>query len=449
MTKTLHNITSGSPRSLLIPSVASLLDGLCKIIPAALTLDLFTVVFRHFQTGDPLDTWRMCLVAGTMAFWLLVQYAAYSWAYETTYSVSYEASARGRRALAERLRKLSLGFFGSRDPGDLTTMMLGDYTLVEQAISHHFPQLISAVTLPVIAFVCLAVIQWELALAMFIALPVAGLIIYSSNGFQTRLGKSHVKAKVDAASRLQEYLLGMREIKAHNLSGPRFERLREAFHRLMRESIRIEGLVGPVVMAAIGLTRAGLTLVVITGAHLLAGGSLTLPIFLVFVLLATRVYEPLQVVMVNYAELKYATVSAERIMEIQRHPLLPGADAPPEDTTIEFRNVTFGYEDRDVLRDVSFTIEPHSITALVGPSGSGKSTVARLIARFWDVRGGSILLGGKDIRDMDPEQLLSRISMVFQDIHLFKDTIGNNIRVGRIGATQEEVEAAAMQGAVP
>jgi ATP-binding cassette subfamily B protein IrtB len=445
MKKILYNITSGHPRSLLLPSISSLLDGLCKIVPAALILEIFSVIFTHFETGEPLKTGRMWLVAGILIGWLAVQYAVYSWAYDKTYDVAYEASARGRTALAERLRRLSLGFFGSRDPGDLTTMMLGDYTLVETAISHHFPQLISSVALPALAFIVLLFVQWQLALAMFVALPLSVLIIYSSNNFQTRLGKSHIKAKVDAASRLQEYLLGMREIKAHNLSGVRFERLREAFHRLMRESIKIEGAVGPIVMAAIGLMRAGLTFVILAGAYLLAGGDLTLPVFLVFILLATRIYEPLQVVMINYAEIKYATVSAERIMEIQQQPVQPGVNDPPDDNRLEFDNVTFAYEDHDVLKNVSFSIEPNTITALVGPSGSGKSTITRLIARFWDVQGGCIRLGGRDIREMDPEKLLSRISMVFQDVYLFKDTIGNNIRVGRIDASQEEIEEAARQ----
>ena len=322
-------------------------------------------------------------------------------------------------------------------------MMLGDYTLVESSISHHFPQLVSAVALPILAFVCLAFIEWRLAVAMFVALPVAALIIYLTSGFQSRLGKTHVKAKVDAASRLQEYLLGMKEIKAHNLSGARFERLRESFHRLMRESIRLEGLMGPVVMAAIGLMWSGLTLVVFTGAYLLAGGELTLPVFLIFILLATRVYEPLQLVMINYAEIKYATAGAERIMGIRKVAEQGGSAEPPEGNRIEFDEVSFAYEDRDVLKEVSFSIEPKSITALVGPSGSGKSTVTRLIARFWDVRSGCVRLGGRDVREMDPEKLLSRVSMVFQDVYLFKDTIGNNIRVGRMKATREEVERAA------
>ena len=445
MKKILYNITSGHPRSLIKPTVASLLDGLCKIVPAALIVEVFNVIFRHFQTGDPLDTGRLWLICGILAGWLIVQYITYAWSYDSTYYTAYEASARGRKSLAERLRHLSLGFFGSRDPGDLTTMMLGDYSLVETAISHHYPQLISGIALPILAFFALMFIQWQLALVMFIALPLAVLIIYVSNSFQLRLSRSHIKAKVDSSSRLQEYLLGMRIIKAHNLSGERFERLREAFHRLMRESIKLEGSIGPVMMCAIGLMRSGLTLIILVGAYLLAGGEVTIPVFLIFALLGIRVFEPLQVVMVNYAEIKYATVSAERIMKIQEHPVMPGCAEPPESNDIQFDNVCFAYEDRDVINGLSFEIKPQTITALVGPSGSGKSTVARLIARFWDVRGGCIRLGGQDIREIEPEKLLSRISMVFQDVYLFKDTIGNNIRVGRIDATSEEVEEAARQ----
>jgi ATP-binding cassette subfamily B protein len=149
--------------------------------------------------------------------------------------------------------------------------------------------------------------------------------------------------------------------------------------------------------------------------------------------------------MVNYAEIKYSTVSAERIMEIQKQPLQSGTGEPPDGNRIEFDNVTFAYEHHDVLKNVSFSIEPNTITALVGPSGSGKSTATRLIARFWDVQGGCIRLGGKDIKEIDPGKLLSRISMVFQDVYLFKDTIGNNIRVGKMGASQEEIEEAARQ----
>jgi len=441
-----YNITSGDPAALLIPSLASFFDGLGKIIPAALIFDVVNTMYLFFaHPGTPLNTGRLWTVCAILPAWMLLQYLVSSWAYGKTFTAAYAVSAQGRINLAEHLRRLSLGFLGSRDPGDLTTMMLGDYAAVETTISHYVPQLVSAAALPVIAFIGFSFINWKMALAMFIALPLAILIVWLSAGLQTRLGLNHVKAKVDSASRLQEYLLGMREIKSHNLSGERFERLREAFAALMRESIKLEGGVGPVMMAAIALMRAGLTLMIFVGSYLLVGGELTLPVFLMFLVLGNMVFEPLTGVLVNYAEIRYSVLSADRIMQIRREEPLPGTKNPPPGNHIEFDHVTFAYEDALVLKNISFNIPPGSITALVGPSGSGKSTITRLIARFWDVQGGGILLDGQNIKEIDPEKLLIRISMVFQDVYLFKDTIRNNIKVGKMDATQEEIEWAARQ----
>lgn len=445
MKRFFFNVSSGSPKTLVMPCFASFIEGLCRILPAVLIFEVFSAVYLSFADGTPPDMPRLWTVALILAVWLVIQYLAGYFAYNQTYTAAYDASARGRIALAEHLRKLSLGFLSSRDPGDLTTMMLGDYAMVETTISHHLPQLVSAVAFPVIAFAALSFIDWRMALAMFAALPVALAVVWLSTGLQLKLGKRHVKAKVDTASRLQEYLLGMREIKSHNLSGERFTRLKEAFARLMRESIRLEGLIGPVMMVAIAIMRAGLTLMVFTGTYLLAGGTLTLPVFLAFLLIGTRVFEPLTAVLTNYAEIRYSVLSAERIMEIRREEPLPGDEEAEGENAVEFQNVTFAYGDKDVLQDVSFTIEPHNVTALVGPSGSGKSTVTRLIARFWDAGSGRVLLGGQDIKTIGTEKLLSRISMVFQDVYLFKDTIRNNIKVGRQSATQQEIEWAARQ----
>ncbi|WP_369413736.1 ABC transporter ATP-binding protein [Brucepastera parasyntrophica] len=188
-----------------------------------------------------------------------------------------------------------------------------------------------------------------------------------------------------------------------------------------------------------------MTFMIFTGTYLLAGGQLTLPVFLLFLLMGNRVFEPLTVALVNYAELNYSVLSSERIMEIRREKPLPGEKNAPPGAGIVFQDVTFAYNSAEVIRNVSFSIPEKSITALVGPSGSGKSTITRLIARFWDVRNGKILMDNEDIREIDPEKLLSRISMVFQDVYLFRDTIRNNIRVGKMNATQEEIEWAAKQ----
>ena len=442
----IYNISSGDPKSLIMSCVASFIDGFCKIIPAAAVLDVIYTLYMSFADPTlPLDVTRLWQSSLFMLGFMLVQYVVSGFAYSKTFTAAYDASANGRIALAEHLRKLSLGFFGSRDPGDLTTMMLGDYALVEQAISHFIPQLVGAAALPVIAFVSLLFVNWQMAVAMFVALPFSLIVIWFSKGLQTRLSKDHIKAKVDSASRLQEYLFGIREIKAHNLSGNRFIRLQEAFYRLMKESIRIEGVLGSVMMLAISMMRSGLTLMIFAGTYLLAGGELTLPVFLVFLLIGTRVFEPLTMVFINYAEMKYAAFSADRIMAIRQEKPLPGQDEAPIGQSIAFKHVSFGYEKEAVLKDVSFEIKPRTITALVGPSGSGKSTVTRLIARFWDVQEGQVLIDGKDIKEMDPEKLLTRISMVFQDVYLFKDTIRNNIKAGKLDATQEEIEWAAKQ----
>lgn len=444
--KFFYNISSGNPKALFMPCFAAFIEGICKIVPAALIFDVINTIYVSFaEPATPLNTSRLWTIAAILIGWMGVQYAASNFAYSQTFTAAYNASASGRISLADHLRKLSLGFLGSRDPGDLTTMMLGDYTTVETTISHHVPQMISAIAFPILAFIALAYINLQMAIAMFIALPFSLLIVWLSVGLQSRLGKSHVKAKVDSASRLQEYLLGMREIKAHNLSGVRFQRLQEAFARLRRESIRMEGIIGSVMMVAIAVMRAGLTLMIFMGAFLLAGGELTLPVFLIFLLLGTRVFEPMTMVLVNYAEIRYSVLSAERIMQIRHEQPLSGNQGVPEGNNIEFKNVSFAYENTDVLKDVSFSLPARSITALVGPSGSGKSTITRLIARFWDVGRGTIRLDGQDIKEMNPEKLLSRICMVFQDVYLFKDTIRNNIKVGKMSASQEEIEWAAKQ----
>ncbi|QDH19648.1 ABC transporter ATP-binding protein [Saccharibacillus brassicae] len=440
----LHNLTAGQPRMLLPSALSAVLDGLVKIVPAVLLVDLFNTLYRSF--ADPaagLDLARMWIVCVVMLVWIGIEYATFSMLYDKTYRAAYLTAAQGRMELAEHLRRLPLGFFGKRDPADLTNLLLSDYAQVEHTISHNVPQLISAVMLPTLALCGLLFLDWRMAIALFAALPIGLLLLWLTDRLQARLSDNHVRAKNEAASRLQEYLGGIREIKAHHVGGARFERLRLSFDALMRASIRLEGVMGPLIMGAMLLTRSGMTLMIVTGTYVLAGGTLTLPTFLLFLLVGNKVFEPLTVVLMNYGEIRYSAFSAARIMDVRRENPLPG-DQPAERGTIEFDRVRFGYEaGKPVLRDLSFTIPPRTITALVGPSGSGKSTVTRLIARFWEVDGGEIRIGGQRIRDCDPERLLEHISVVFQDVYLFRDTIGRNIGVGRPGATQEQIEEAA------
>lgn len=440
----LSDITAGEPRKLVRPVFFTVLSDLINIVPFVLVIAAVGMIFEPFiHPGTPMNLDGLWRVSAALLLYMVVIFAGEVGAYRASYRAAYAVAAEGRADLAEHLRRLPLGYLTRRDPGDLANMMMGDFTQIEQSLSHNLPQLIGALILPIFALVGLAFLDWRMAVAMFIALPMAVLIVLASSGVQRSLGSRHIRAKINAASRLQEYLNGIRVIKAYNLSGSRFVRLEKSFRELMRESIRFEGLIGPVVLLAVASVRVGLTVLVLVGVYLLLGGTLDILTFVIFLVIGSRVFDPLTMALINFPELRYHALAGERILALRREPIMQGQQHPPEKHDIEFASVTFGYGSDAVLHDVSLKMPEGSMTALVGPSGSGKSTIFKLVARFYDPQSGRIVFGGEDIRNMDPEALLERISMVFQDVYLFKDTIGNNIRFGREGATFAEVEGAA------
>lgn len=442
----LNNITAGKPGALIKPVMYTTLANLAQILPFALLVEGARLIFEPFaQPGAPLNIERLWWVCGWMVVSLLLLFLCEIPAYRTQFRGAYSTAAEGRTKLAEHLRKLSLGYLNKRDPGDLANMMMGDFTMVEHGISHLVPQMLGAIIMPVIAIVGLSFADWRMALALFAAFPIAILLVLMTSGLQRRLGARHMRAKIDAANRLQEYLNGIRVIKAYNLTGERFVRLEQSFREFMRQSIRIEGLLGPIVLAAIAFIRAGLTLMVMVGVYLLIAGSIDLITFVMFLLVGTRIFDPLTAALVNYAEFRYHEQAGERIVQLLSEPIMTGEQQPPSENDVKLAGVSFGYIEKNVLNNVSMHMPVGSFTALVGPSGSGKSTVMRLIARFYDPSQGSVQLGNQPLVDMDPEALLSRVSMVFQDVYLFQDTIANNIRFGKRDATQAEVEEAAKQ----
>ena len=440
----LTDITAGDPGKLVKPVFFTVLSDLLNIVPVVLVIAAVGMIFEPFiHPGAPMNIAGLWWVSAALLLFMIVIFLGEVGAYRASYRGAYAVAAEGRAALAEHLRKLPLGYLTRRDPGDLANMIMGDFTQIEHSLSHILPQLFGALILPILALVGLAFLDWRMAAAMFVALPLAVLIVLASSGVQRSLGSRHIRAKINAASRLQEYLNGIRVIKAYNLSGSRFVRLEKAFRELMRESIRLEGLLGPVFLLAVAAVRAGLTVLVLVGVYLLLSGTLDILTFVIFLVIGARVFDPLTTALISFPEFRYHALAGERILTLRREPVMQGERRPPEEHDIEFESVTFGYGSDAVLHDVSLKMPAGSLTALVGPSGSGKSTVLKLAARFYDPQSGRVLFGGEDIGEMDPEALLEKISMVFQDVYLFKDTIGNNIRFGREGATQAEVEDAA------
>ncbi len=439
-----HNITVGQPKKLIKPIGFTILANLVNVIPFMLSIEAVRIIFNAFNgTGLGLDTNRLWMIIGGLFAYMIVMFIAEKPAYRYSYRDAYALSAEGRANLAEHLRKLPMGYITSRDPGDLANMMMGDFTLIETGVSHIVPQLFGALVMPMLAFVSLLWIDWRMSVAMFIALPLTIILLWGCSKLQKRMADRQMKSKLEASNRLQEYLLGIRVMKAYNLVGDKFARLEHAFRKLMKECIRFEALTGPIVITSIALIRAGLTLMVLTGTYLLVGGSLDVLTFVMFLVIGSRVYDPLTSALMKYAELRYDERAGERILNLMKEQEMGGHKEPNDSTDIEFQNVSFGYGDKDVLHNVSLRMKQGTLTALVGPSGSGKSTVLKLCARFYDPNSGRVTFGGIDEAALDPEKLMKKISMVFQDVYLFQDTIGNNIRFGKEDATEEEMIEAA------
>ncbi|HCL4547819.1 ABC transporter ATP-binding protein [Clostridium botulinum] len=442
--KIFRNITAGHPEKLVKPVAYTILANIIGMLPFGLAIAVIQIIFKPFVTpGTTLDIAKLWMVVGALVLSMLIMFLAEIPAYRHAYRDAYMTAAEGRANLAEHMRKLPLGYLFCKDAGMLGNMMMGDFTMVESGMSHVVPKLMGALVTPVLAFIGLAFMDWRMSLSMFAAMPVALLIIIGTSKLQKVLGRELTEAKVDASNRLQEYLTGIRVIKSCNMTGEHFKHLEGSFYNLMKKSIKMEGLLQSIVLTVTPLLRAGLTVMVYVGSYLLMGGTLTIMTLATFLVIGTRIFEPLSEAIINLAELRYDAQAGERIIKFMEEPVMVGEKSPPSSNDIELQHVDFSYDNVKVLRDVSTKMKEGTLTALVGPSGSGKSTVLKLVARFYDPQQGKVLLGKEDMKEMNPESLLKRISMVFQDVYLFQDTIGNNIRFGREDATQKEVEEAA------
>ena len=438
-----RTVTIGHPEKLRKSVFYTIVSYLVNVVPFGISIEVVRTVFTAWSAGGAPDMAKLWGLSAFLIVWMLVMFAAEVPAYRACYWDAYEASAQGRAELAEKLRRLPLGYFARRDPGDLVNMIMGDFLLLETAISHQVPQMVGGLVLPAIAFVGLCFWNPLMAVAMFVSLPAAALVLALSTRLQNRLSQKHMRAKIDAGNRIQEYMNGIRVIKAYNLTGGRFARLESALRSFMRESIRIEAAMGPFAMLAISMIRLGLTLMIVLGVHLMIGGTLDPVTFVGFLIVGTRVYDPLTAALLNFFVFRYSTLAGKRILSLMEEPEMTGGGDAPGRHDIELKDVTFGYGDEPVLRDVSLTFPQGRLTALVGPSGCGKTTLMKVMARFYDPQSGMVLFGGADERGLDPEKLMRRISFVFQDVYLFRDTVRNNIAFGREGATEAEVEEAA------
>ena len=364
--------------------------------------------------------------------------------YSATYGLVYGEVKNARIRLAERLRKLPLGFFGNRDLADLTETLMGDVNRLEHVWSHCLGYLYGSYISTAVIAAALIVYDWRLALAALWGVPVAFALLFGSRELAKRNSEIAKAAGLQASDGIQETLENIREIRATNQENRFLQQLNDKIDHHEKTLIKGELSTGIFVNAASAIMRLGVATTILTGANLILSGKIDFMLLFMFLLVITRVYAPFDQALALISEMFISQVSASRLMEIEDTPAADGTeDFNPAGHDIEFQNVSFSYDNKEVLHDVSFTAKEGEVTALVGPSGSGKSTCARLAARLWDIDSGRISVGGMDISTVDPEVLLSDYAMVFQDVMLFDDTVMENIRLGRHGATDEEVRAAA------
>jgi len=429
----------------LVKAIAwSVVCDLCLMLPIGVIMMTIQSLLETTSAGASILE-NILPYTGIALLVLLVLFIVHFFQYAALYLSVYLESANRRISMAETLRKLPLSFFGNRDLSDLTATMISDCANLDQMFSHYVPQLfastISTTTIAILMFI----MDWRMALSVLWVVPVSVALAVGSKAIQDKFGTKTILAKRKTTESIQECLETVREMKSCNREGTYMDELEGILQNHEKAQIRSELVTGTLISSAQAFLKLGLATTVIVGTGLLAGGKLDFLFFVGFLFAAVRLYDPIGLILQNAAATFNAKLQISRMRAIMEEPIQVGTEkSNVNGYDIAFDNVSFSYrEGEGVLKNVSFTAKQGEVTALVGPSGCGKSTATKLAARFWDVNSGKITLGGVDISTVDPEALLAHYAIVFQDVILFRDTVMENIRLGRREASDEEVLRAA------
>ena len=424
---------------------ACTLTNLSMMLPFFVTIQLFAQLLNPLM-GNPLEINQLWLLLGAGIAAAVIVFIASKNDYKKTYVTSYMEAENTRINVIEKVRKLPMSFFNTKNLSELTTNIMEDCATTEHVLSHIIPQLLANGISITLVCAMMAFFDWRMALSIFGTVPVSLLVILGSKRLQNKLSEKFTVTKLEASDQVQEYLEGVKVIKSCGLNGEKFSALDRAMHAMMKMAMRMELVTGTFVTSAQMLLQAGVGIVVFVGVNLLTGGGIALIPMLMFFLIVVRIYGPVVTEFTLLPELFHHRQATKRMRTLMETPEMEG-DARRKISSYEIAldHVSFQYNEdgESVINDLSVQIPADAITALVGPSGCGKSTISRLIARFWDVSAGKVTIGGVDVKNMDPEELMRSMSFVFQDVVLFNDTVYNNIRIGNLEATAEQVYAAA------
>lgn len=434
----IDSISCGQARRLAKPIVLTTAANIVELAPFA----FLTLVVAQIVSGaaDIAAMWAACAAMGVL---LVATFVVEHFAINASFSDGYKVSAESRTWFAEHIRKLPLGVLDEGGQARLTNTLMSDIAVTERGMTHVLPQVASGIAIVFIACVVLACVDWRLAAASLLGLPLSIVILAAGRNLRERRDERLSAARVEVASSLQDFFYGIEPVKASGEAEPVMNRVRsacEAYRDACIDQERVTGALNH--LSGIAL-KAGLPATLAVAAALV-GTEIDPLVLVLFLMVGTRMYDPLSAAIMNWAELETSSRAGRRVLEVLEQKPLPGSGGI-EGTELSMEGVGFTYPGSDsaALEGVSILARTGSRIAVVGPSGSGKSTLLKLAARFYDPASGAVKLGGADISHASPESYYENVSMVFQDVYLFKDTVENNIRYGREDATHEEVVEAA------
>ena len=443
----LKNITLGKPETLIKPVLLNTLSSISNLIPFICLVRIVKSLFLSSQNGktDIASLWKY--FALMVLFFLLTLFFE-NLATKDTYESGYQKTAEGRIRLANHLRSLPLGFISGKSSAEILDTLMHDFSIVEIATTHQTPQFFSSVFVALLCVIFFFTVDIKMGVAAFIGFPLSILFLSLMQYFQKKMLLKTEVAKRNEQDALEEYLTTVKTVKAYNFTPDTLEKIHKAIERAEKSNIKNEKGIGSLITIAGMVLQVGLPLMSLVGLNLLLKGSLSPEKFLLFLFVGTRIFDPLDLALVNYAALQIASVSGERIRKLLAEKPMTGKEGLNAGNTVELSDVSFSYEERKVIQNLSLQIKEKEFLALVGSSGSGKTTLLKLLARFYDVQEGRIQIGNSDIAKASPDEVLRKFSIVFQDALLFRDTIFNNIQFGNPSAKREDViEASKMAGA--
>ena len=443
----IKNITLGKANNIRKSIVLNILASISNLIPFIALAKIVEALFLSRNTGK-IDTnllWKYFVI---MAVFFFVTIFFENLATKYTYELGYKVAADGRIELADHIRKLPIGYLSGKSSTEILDTLMNDFFKIETAVTHQLPQLFSGICVAIVCSILFLIIDVKMGIATFIGLPISILLLRLMQNFQKKIYLRTKKIKIKEDEDINEYLDTIKTLKAYNSLEETLTKLERDIEDSKDANIKNEKGVGSLTIIASMILRIGLPLMSLVGSYLFLNGNLEIDTFLMFLFVGTRIFDPLELALVNYNGLQIASVSGENILRLLNAEPMKGEEDLKVSNNIEIRDLSFSYKESKVLDDVTLDINENELTAFVGYSGSGKSTLIKLISRFYDPDEGTIKIGGIDLAKADPYKLMDKFSVVFQDVYLFKDTIYNNIKFGNEDASKDEIiNAAKMAGA--